>query len=212
MNRITLLLADDHEIVREGLRALLESEADFAIVGTVADGSAALEFATQLRPDVVIMDINMPGMDGFKATSMIKERDLPTKVIILSMFCEVDDIERAIQAGVDGFVAKQGASQELRSAVREVHRGNAYFSPPVLKLILDRHRFLMDQVPKELSLREKEVLGLVALSKTNRQIADQLGVSTKTVDKVRQHIMEKLDIHDAISLTRYAVEKGIIRS
>jgi len=218
MKRITVLLAEDHLIVREGFRGLLKGERDIEIVGEAETGRQAVQLAKKLRPDVVVMDIAMPQLNGLEATRQILKANPSTKVIMLSAHADDAYVEQANAAGATGYLIKQASSHELCEAIREVQKGNSFFSPSVGKQL--KHQY--EKSPKRnrlgkkrsagLSSREVEVLQLIAEGKPNKQVATELGVSFKTVDKHRQHLMSKLDIHDIAGLTRYAIAEGIIEN
>ncbi|MCX6992391.1 MAG: response regulator transcription factor [Kiritimatiellaeota bacterium] len=215
---ITVLLAEDHMIVREGLRKLLEVERDIEVVGEAATGRQAVEMTKKLRPAVVIMDIAMPLLNGLEATRQIRQAVPDTKVLILSAHSDDAYVERVTALGAVGYLIKQTSAQFLSEAIREVQKGNTFFSPSVSKSLrhhnsksLDRKGRLKAKVTR-LSSRELEVLQLVAEGEANKQIATELGISIKTVEKHRDHLMRKLDIHDTAGLTRYAIAAGIIES
>ena len=218
MKRITVLLAEDHPIVRVGFRALLKHERDIEVVGEVETGRQAVQLTRKLRPAVVVMDIAMPVLNGLEATRQIR-RDFPdTKVLILSAHSDDAYVERAIALGAAGFLLKQTSSDNLATAIREVQKGNGFFSHSISKRLRGRQRMSLDRAGQfkkktnRLSSREVEVLQLIAEGKPNKQVAEELGVSFKTVDKHRQHLMAKLNIHDVAGLTRYAISAGIIES
>jgi DNA-binding NarL/FixJ family response regulator len=218
MKRITVLVADDHPIVREGFRALLKHERDIEVVGEAATGRQAVQLTRKLRPAVVMMDIAMPLLNGLEATRQIR-RDFPdTSVIILSAHIDDAYVEQAIALGAAGFLFKQTSSDDLGAAIREVQKGNKFFGPGISKRFHGRDHELLDRGGRfqkrsnRLSSREVEVLQLIAEGKPNKQVAAELGVSFKTVDKHRQHLMAKLNIHDVAGLTRYAIAEGIIKS
>jgi len=217
MQKITVLLADDHTIVRQGLRALLEAEQDIRVVGEAETGRQAIQMISRLRPDVAIMDIAMPLLNGLEATRQIRRQSPSTKVLILSMHSDDEYAHQAIQAGAAGYLIKQTAANDLLNAIREIYKGNAFFSPPISKLLIDHYRGTVKRGPAEkrtdlLSPRELEVLQLVTEGRSNKQIAAELSISIKTVEKHRQRIMHKLNIHDVAGLTRYAIARGIIES
>ena len=218
VKRITVLLAEDHQIVREGFRSLLKHERDIEVVGEAETGRQAVQLTRKLRPAVVVMDIAMPLLNGLEATRQIREGFPGTKVLILSAHSDDAYVEQATESGAAGFLLKQTSSDVLAKAIREVHNGNTFFSPSISKRIRDRSQKSADgreQLKKSvnrLSSREVEVLQLIAEGKPNKQVAEELGVSFKTVDKHRQHLMSKLDIHDIAGLTRYAIAEGIIES
>jgi RNA polymerase sigma factor (sigma-70 family) len=216
MKRISVLLAEDHPIVRVGLRALLEHERDIEVVGEAETGRQAVQLIRKLRPAVVVMDIAMPLLNGLEATRQIR-RDFPdTKVLILSAHSDDAYVERGVALGAAGFLLKQTSSDNLATAIREVQKGNTFFSPSVSKRLRARDQTSLDRRGRlqksnnRLSPRETEVLQLIAEGKPNKQVAEELGVSFKTVDKHRQHLMAKLNIHDISGLTRYAISAGVI--
>jgi DNA-binding NarL/FixJ family response regulator len=210
---ITVLLAEDHQIVREGFRSLLKHERDIEVIGEAETGRQAVQMIRKLRPAVVVMDIAMPLLNGLEATRQIR-KDLPnTKVLILSAHSDDAYVEQVAALGAAGFLLKQTSSHELATAIREVQKGNTYYSPSVSKRVRDRSQKSLERgSSNRLSSREVEVLQLIAEGKPNKQVAAELGVSFKTVDKHRQHLMAKLNIHDIAGLTRYAIAEGIIES
>ncbi|MEI7899601.1 MAG: response regulator transcription factor [bacterium] len=216
--RITVLLAEDHMIVREGLKKLLESESDIEVVGEATTGRQAVQLTQKLRPDVVIMDIAMPQMNGLEATRQILKADPSVKILILSAHSDDAYVESVTALGAVGYLIKQTSAHFLAAAIREVHKGKTFFSPTVAKRFQKRQQESLDRkgLPKangvHLSSREVEVLQLVAEGEANKQIAGKLEISIKTVEKHRDHLMRKLDIHDTAGLTRYAIEAGIIES
>jgi DNA-binding NarL/FixJ family response regulator len=218
MKQITVLLAEDHQIVREGFRALLEHERDIEVVGEAETGRQAVQMTRKLRPTVVVMDIAMPLLNGLEATRQIRKDFPDTKVLILSAHNDDAYVEQVAALGAAGFLLKQTSSHALATAIREVEKGNTFFSPAISKRVQNRSGKLVDREGKyqkknnRLSSREVEVLQLIAEGKPNKQVAAELGVSFKTVDKHRQHLMSKLDIHDVAGLTRYAIAEGIIES
>jgi DNA-binding NarL/FixJ family response regulator len=218
MERIRVLLAEDHTIVREGLRALLEAQSDIEVVGEAQTGRQAVQLAKRLCPDVVVMDIAMPRLNGLEATRRILKAVRATKVLILSGYSDDEYIRQAVLFGAAGYLIKQASADSLSRAIREVQKGNTFFSPP----IANRLHGLDLESPDEcgvrkkkratLSSREVEVLQLIAEGRANKQIATELDISIKTVEKHRQHLMSKLDLHDTAGLTRYAIAAGIIES
>ncbi len=218
MKRITVLLAEDHQIVREGFRSLLKHEPDIEVVGEAQTGRQAVQMTGKLRPAVVVMDIAMPLLNGLEATRQI-HKDFPkTKVIILSAHCDDAYVEQVIKLGAAGFLLKQSSSHNLAAAIRGVQKGETFFNSDVSKRLNDRNESAQDAAGNfkkknnHLSSREMEVLQLIAEGMPNKQVAAELGVSFKTVDKHRQHLMGKLNIHDVAGLTRYAIAEGIIQS
>ena len=218
MKRITVLLAEDHQIVREGFRSLLEHEHDIEVVGEAETGRQAVQLTRKLRPAVVVMDIAMPLLNGLEATRQIRKEFPETKVLILSAHSDDAYVEQVAVLGAAGFLLKQTSSHDLATAIREVQKGNTFFSPSISRRVHDRSQKPVDRAANlrkktnRLSSREVEVLQLIAEGKPNKQVAGELGVSFKTVDKHRQHLMNKLDIHDVAGLTRYAIAEGIIES
>jgi len=213
MNRITVLLAKDYNLVREGFRSLLEHESDIEVVGEAATGRQAVDLTRKLKPAVVVMDIAMPLLNGLEATRQIRKAFPDTKVLILSAHSDHAYVEQSTRLGAAGFLLKQTSAQNLATAIRELQKGNTFFSPTVAKRAGSRDRGgELQRKTNRLSSRQVEVLQLIAEGKANKQIAAELGVSFKTVDKHRQAIMEKLNIHDTAGLTRYAIHAGIIQS
>jgi DNA-binding NarL/FixJ family response regulator len=218
MNPITVLLAEDHTIVREGLRALLKLEDDFKIVGEAENGRQAVALASKLCPDVVVMDIAMPLLNGLEATRQILQTTPSIKVLVLSAHSDDAYVEQVMALGASGFLIKQTAAHVLPEAIRKVHQGKTFFSPTISKRIQDQDAKALargkpgDRPAATLTSREMEVLQLVAEGKANKETAAELNISVKTVEKHRQSLMEKLDIHDTAGLTRYAISAGIIES
>jgi DNA-binding NarL/FixJ family response regulator len=218
MKRITVLLAEDHEIVREGLRMLLEIEGDVAVVGEAETGREAVALARKLQPAVVVMDIAMPLLNGLEATRQIRKAVPGTKVLILSAHSDDAYVEQVIAMGAAGYLIKQTSARVLSRAIREVHAGRVFFSPGIAKRLErgdQRPPARAGQLKRQiapLSSREAEVLQRIAEGEANKQIAAGLGISIKTVEKHRDHLMQKLHIHDTAGLTRYAIAAGIIES
>jgi DNA-binding NarL/FixJ family response regulator len=215
---IKTLLADDHTIVREGLRALLAADSAISVVGEAHNGREAVEMAAALRPDVVVMDIAMPLLNGLEATRQILAKHPGTKVLILSAHSDDAYIDRVIAVGAAGFLIKQTSAQILATAIHEVMSGHAFYSPLVSKRVREHYQKpdkvggLMIKKATGMTSRELEVIQLVAEGQANKQVAAVLGISIKTVEKHRQHLMDKLNIHDTAGLTRYAIAQGIIES
>jgi DNA-binding NarL/FixJ family response regulator len=218
MERIRVLLADDHMIVREGLRALLEAEGDIEVVGEAQTGRQAVQLTRKLRPDVVIMDVAMPLLNGLEATRRIRKAAPATRVLILSAQGDERYVEQATLVGAAGYLIKQTSADLLARAIREVRKGNTFFSPSIahhlhgLSLKSPGGRGVLTKKGTVLTSREVEVLQLIAEGKANKQVAAELAISIKTVEKHRQHLMSKLDLHDTAGLTRYAIATGIIES
>jgi len=209
--RITVLLAEDHLVVREGLRALLKSESDIEVVGEAQDGRRAVQLAKSLLPAVVVMDIAMPLLNGLEATRQILKAAPATRVLILSAHGDDEYVEQTAAMGAAGYLIKQTSAHLLARAIRDIHAGKTVFSPAISKRRLDRHQRSPGRLAR-LSSREVEVLQLIAEGKANKQAAAELGISIKTVEKHRQNLMGKLDIHDTAGLTRYAIAAGVIES
>jgi len=218
MKRITVLLAEDHMIVREGFRRMLELEDDFEVVGEAQDGRKAVALAKKFHPDVVLMDIAMPLLNGLEAARQVLKAVPMTKVLMLSAHSDDAYVKNATDSGAVGFLLKQTSAHDVCRAIREVHKGNTFFSPSISRRqerlhpqALDRGGLLKKKMA-QLTSREMEVLQLIAEGKANKETASELGIGLKTVEKHREHLMEKLDIHDTAGLTRYAISAGIIES
>ena len=216
MNTIRVLLVDDHSIVRAGLRALLETASDMQVIGEAENGQQAIQETRRLRPQVVLMDFAMPLLNGVEAARQIAQEVPTARVLILSSYSDDLHLRQAVSAGVAGFLTKESASTDLLEAIRETHKGEAFFSPPLLYSLLMEWRKEpaaggngTTQAPA-LSLRQAQVLQLVAESYATKQIAELLSVSKKTVEKHRQALMEKLGCHNAARLTGYAVASGAV--
>jgi DNA-binding NarL/FixJ family response regulator len=218
MRKIRVLLADDHTVVRQGLRALLAAEEDIEIIGEAENGRQALQLVKKLLPDVVVMDIAMPVLNGVEATRQITRYVPSVKVLVLSTYSNDEYVEQLTEAGAAGYLVKQTAANDLLKAIREAFKGNAFFSPAIAKRLRDqcRQTYVSGQPVKRrsdyLTTREAEVLQLIAEGRANKQIAAELCISIKTVEKHRQQVMNKLGIHDVAGLTRHAISKGIIES
>jgi DNA-binding NarL/FixJ family response regulator len=218
MQKIRVLLADDHTVVRQGLRALLVAEGDIEIVGEAENGRQAVQLVKKLMPDVVVMDIAMPQLNGLEATRQITHSMPSTKVLILSSYSDDEYVQQLTEAGASGYLVKQTAANDLLKAIREAQKGNAFFSPSIAKRLRDhcRESFVSGHLGKprtdHLTMREAEVLQLIAEGRANKQMAAELCISIKTVEKHRQQVMNKLGIHDVAGLTRHAIAKGIIES
>jgi two-component system response regulator NreC len=215
MTTIRLLLADDHAVVRSGLRMLLEAQPDFEIVGEAETGSAAVTMVGELQPDAVLMDIQMPELNGIEATRIIKEKSPKTAVLALTMHEDDQYFFEMLHAGASGYVLKRAAPDELVQAIRTVCRGEVYLHPTMAtRLVTDYlHRADENEVDKEYSTltpREQEVLTLIAEGHSNAEIANALYISIKTVDRHRENIMRKLNMHSRIDLVKYAIRTGLI--
>ena len=205
-------------IVREGFRKMLELETDFEVVGEAQDGRQAVALANKLRPEVVLMDIAMPLLNGLEATRQVLKALPATKVLMLSAHSDDAYVKNATDSGAVGFLLKQTSTHDVCSAIREVHKGKKFFSPSISRRQDRLHEPSLDRAGSlakkaaQLTSREMEVLQLIAEGKANKETAAELGIGIKTVEKHREHLMEKLDIHDTAGLTRYAISAGVIES
>ena len=208
---IRVLIADDHSVVAEGLRHLVEAERDIEVVACVGDGREAVQQARETQPDVVLMDLSMPELNGADATRAILERDPKCRVIVLSMYSQREYVRRALKAGAAGYVVKRSAAKEVVEAIRAVHAGQRYLSPRVADVVLDDYSDEKQDDPlTRLSAREREVLQLLAEGRTGAQIAERLSLSQKTVETYRARLVEKLGIRDLAGLVRFAIQKGLV--
>ena len=226
MNIIRLMLVDDHDIVRTGLKSYLETQAGLQVVAEAGSGEEAIEKAVAAHPDVVIMDITMPQMDGLEATRRLKALNSECQVLALTVHEDKQYLFEMLMAGASGYITKQSAADELVTAIRCVAQGNVYLQPALARWLLDDYRRLMAQSPSEartghgdqpkdrgldvLSFRERQVLEAVAQGLTNQQIGDQLGISPKTVARHRERIMNKLNMHSSTELVKFAIRTGLI--
>ena len=211
---IRVIVADDHHLVRQGIRMLLEKADDIEVVGEAEDGQEAVEMAERLTPDVLVMDISMPRLNGTQATERIHSRGLATQVVILSMHADETIVRQALRYGAKGYVLKRAVAEELLLAVRAANLGNTYLSPPIAGSILSEflavsHGSDEPDVMERLTPRERQVLQLLAEGGTNRAIAQELVISVKTVEKHRTKLMGKLHVHDLTGLVRIAVKQGL---
>ena len=216
MKTITILLADDHTIVREGFRKMLELEPGFEIVGEASNGREAIALAAKLRPAVVLMDIAMPLLNGLESTRQILKGLPATRVLMLSAHSDYAYVQNALESGAVGFLLKQTSAHEACRAIREINAGKTFFSPAIAKQLNHQKSVSRDGLPNkqavQLTSREMEVLQLIAEGKANKETASELGIAIKTVEKHREHLMQKLNIHDTAGLTRYAISAGVIES
>jgi two-component system response regulator NreC len=215
VNEIRVLLAEDHTIVRKGLRSLLDGEAGIEVIGEAGDGREAVEKVRQLLPDVVVMDITMPVLNGLEATRQIKKRFPEVKVLILTMHAAEEYVFQILRAGASGYVVKQAAPSELIAAVQAVCRGESFLSPSISGKVIEKYIRQAGATAEEdgydrLTTREREVLQLVAEGRSSREIAGLLRISTKTVETHRANLMAKLDIHSTAEVTQYAIRRGLI--
>ena len=207
---LRIVLADDHPIVRQGLKALLEKEA-MIVVAEASNGTEAVALAERHRPDVAVLDLDMPGLNGVDAANAIHRVSAETKCIMLSVHSEHPHVLSALRAGVKGYILKSRAAQELFEAIREVHDGNLYLSPSLSKQVVEAYLNKVELPEEPLSPRERNVLQLVAEGNSTKEIATKLGLSVKSAESYRASIMEKLEIHDTAGLVRYAIRRGIIQ-
>jgi len=211
MSKIKVLIVDDHALLREGIRSLLASHDDIEVVGEAANGSEAIEKVREVDPDVILMDIAMPVMDGLEATRRIRKQNPNIKIIILTQYDRKDYVLSSIKSGASGFIPKNVIISELVSAIRTAHSGDAFLHPSVAKMVIEDYLRQVEPSPYDrLTDREREVLKLVAEGLTNQEIADLLSVSVKTVLGHRTSLMEKLVIHNRTELIKYAIRKGLI--
>ncbi|OGA19487.1 MAG: DNA-binding response regulator [Betaproteobacteria bacterium RIFCSPLOWO2_02_FULL_63_19] len=208
---ITVLIVDDHAVVRDGLRAILESESDIEVIGSVIDGREAVQETTRLKPDVVLMDIAMPELNGIEAAAQIRDACEATSVIILSMYATSEHVFRAMQAGVQGYLVKESAGAEVVNAVRRVHDGERYLSRKISDAVIETYvKQHQAKSPLEsLSPREREILQLVVEGLSSNSIALRLGLSPKTVETYRGRLMQKLDVDNLPALVRFALQHGL---
>ena len=215
--RVKVLIVDDHAIVREGLKAVLQTEPGLEVVGEASNGKQAIQMARAHKPNVVLMDLIMPEMDGIEATRQIAAQCPSVRVLILSSYPEKDLVERGLAAGATGYLLKHAASGEVVKAIYQVNKGITFFSLPIARMLtalgglMGTNKALSHPHP-QLTPRQKEVLRLIAEGKCNKHIADDMAISIKTVEKHRQELMVRLNIHTIAGLTRYALAKGIVKS
>src|SRR5947207_15398954 len=207
---IRILIADDHAIVAEGLKHLVEAQPDLQVVATVGDGRAAVHAAKETEPDVVLMDLSMPELNGADAARAIIDERPACKVIVLSMYAEREYVRRALKAGATGYVVKRSAAKELVEAIRAVHAGQRYLSPRVAEVVINDYAEERDDPLARLSAREREVLQLLAEGRTGAEIAQRLSLSQKTVETYRARLVEKLGIRDVAGLVRFAIQRGLV--
>jgi DNA-binding NarL/FixJ family response regulator len=214
MDKVRILLADDHTILRDGIRSLLEDEPDMTVIGEAEDGRTAVKLACQLKPDVVLMDIAMPLLNGLEATRQIKHDCPQVKVLILTMHENEEYIRQVLASGAMGYILKDAAARELLDAIHAVQQGETVLSPAITRLVIENYLrwgdLQKDNDPNGLSPREREVLQLIAEGYSSKQIAEILCISIKTVQAHRMNLMSKLDLHDRADLIKYAIQRKII--
>ena len=217
MNPTRILLADDHTLIRKGLRALLERQDGFTVVAEAADGREAVETAAAVCPDVVVIDIGMPNLNGIEAARRITEKRPETAVVILSMHADESYVLRALKSGARGYLLKDSPEEDLINAIRAVHQGKAFFSPEISKMMAEDYMRQMRQRGVEdsyelLTPREREILQMLGEGNSNKEVATKLNLSLHTVETHRSNVLEKLNLHSTAELILYAVRKGIVRS
>jgi DNA-binding NarL/FixJ family response regulator len=214
MGKIRVLLAEDHTIVRKGLRALLEDQPGIEVIAEAEEGRQAVHLTEQLRPDVVLMDFSMPGLNGLEATRQIIERIPGTKVLVLTRHTNQEYVDRILEAGASGYLVKKSALEELVIAIQVVHRGDSYLDPAISATIirgyLEKSKTQGEDRYNRLTPRQREVLQLIAEGRANKEIAAMLHISVKTVENHRASLMEALDLHSTAELTQYAIRMGVI--
>jgi DNA-binding NarL/FixJ family response regulator len=215
MAKVTILLVEDHEVVRQGLRALLLTEPTFEVVGEACNGREAVELARKLSPEVILMDVSLPELNGREATRQIKRAVPDAKILVLSSFDDLQCAEQMTTAGAAGFLSKSTAANYIGEAIRTVRGGRPYYDPKISKVFKERRDALMrsglhEGDPFRLTDRQQEVLRLIAGGLSNKEMATHLGISIKTVEKHRQGVMNTLNIHETAGLTRYALKRGIV--
>ncbi len=212
---LRIILADDHTLVRQGIETLLKDNESLEIVGQAEDGYKALDLIEEHEPDIAIIDISMPRLNGLETTRKIKEKDLSTSVIFLSMYDDEGYIRRAVKTGASGYLLKEDAIEELEEAIAAVRQGYYYLSPPILTKLMDMTRRGLEAIEPDklerLTSREREILQLIAEGNSNKEIADILSRSVETVRTHRANLMDKLDLHSAEEVRGFAVEEGIIK-
>ncbi len=216
MAKIRVLIADDHGLMRAGVRALLQATEDIEVVGEAEDGDEAIREVRRLEPDVVLMDVAMPGLGGLEATLIIRKEKPDVKILVLTQYDDREYVSRFLKAGVSGYVLKKAAASELVAAIRAVERGGLVLDPEIARDVVDdkgrEHAQESASDPYEtLTDREKQVLKLVAEGSSNKEVAETLDISVKTAMAHREHLMEKLDVHSRTELIRFALRRGVIR-
>ncbi|MCX6599452.1 MAG: response regulator transcription factor [Acidobacteria bacterium] len=216
MPQIRILLADDHTLFRQGIKTLLAAEPDFEVIGEASNGGEAIERAAELRPDVVVMDVSMPGMSCFEATRQIRKARPEVKVLFLTMYDDEDYLIESMEVGASGYVLKDSPAAQLSAAVRDVQRGGSYLSPRMLSQLVDDFRSRVKtqtRTPRFATLtnREREVLKMLAEGNSVKEIAGDLNLSVKTIEAHKFNLMRKLDIHNKAQLVQYAIQKKIIQ-
>jgi DNA-binding NarL/FixJ family response regulator len=215
MSPTTIVLADDHQIVREGIRRLIETRSDFEVIGEVGNGEDAVRMIIERKPDIALMDINMPRVSGIEATRRLERQGVDTRVLVLSMHEDRSYVEEVLRAGAAGYVVKNSSPEDLLSAIDAVREGRSYLSDSITQQVVDAIVHPDGDAPAGMAVltdREREVLQLIAEGLSSKEIAGQLGVSLKTVDSHRSNLMEKLDIHKVAGLVKFAVRAGLVEA
>lgn len=218
MKTISVLLADDHAVIRKGISSLLSAQPDIVVVGEASNGREAVQMTLQIRPDVVVMDLAMPQLNGVEASRQLASMGVKSRLLVLSSYSDDEYVQQLVGAGVSGYLTKQTSAENLIKAVHEVARGNHFFSTAIAKRYheLSRASFSNGQQsaqrPGSMTTRQREVLQLIAEGNPNKQVAVLLGISIKTVEKHRQNLMDTLGIHDIAGLTRYAIAHGVVEA
>jgi len=214
MGKIKVLVADDHTILRQGIKALLDNQESIEVIGEAKDGREALAIIEETLPDVILMDIAMPGLNGLEATRRIKKKFPRMKVLVLTMYTNEEYIFQILNAGANGYLVKETAFQDLISAIKAVYKNEAFMSPSISKKVINRYiKKAQDDEEKTceiLTTREREILQLIAEGNSSKKIAEVLFISPKTVETHRTHIMDKLNIHNRTGLIKYAIRKGMV--
>ena len=214
MGKIKVLVADDHTILRQGIKALLDNQEGIEVIGEAKDGREALEIIEETLPDVILMDIAMPGLNGLEATRRIKKKFPRMKVLVLTMYTNEEYIFQILNAGANGYLVKETAFQDLISAIKAVYKNEAFMSPSISKKVINSYiKKAQDDEEKTreiLTTREREILQLIAEGNSSKKIAELLFISPKTVETHRTHIMDKLNIHNRTGLIKYAIRKGMV--
>ena len=214
MSRTTIVLADDHPVVRQGLRALLEAEPDFAIVGEVADGLEVADLVEHVKAHVLVLDLMLPGLNGLEVARQVHRRSPQTRIVILSMYANEGYVLEALRNGASAYVLKGASAAELVEAVREVTAGRRYLSPPLSESAIEAYVRKANSAPLDsyetLTTREREVLHLAAEGRSNTEVAARLGISPRTAETHRANLMRKLGLHSQTDLVRYALKRGIL--
>src|SRR4029077_20829281 len=215
MRKLRILLADDHTVMRTGLRILLERQPNLEVVGETENGRQTVELSASLKPDVLVMDVGMPILNGIEATKQIVDKSSTTAVVILSMYSDEAYVMRALKAGARAYLLKDSAAVDLISAIEAVSQGKSFFSPKVSRILAEDYLRVLNQRGEVdsyglLTSREREILQLLTEGKTNKAVATELNISLYTVEAHRSHILQKLNLHNSAELVLYAVRKGII--